>query len=93
MSAIPSRLPVIADFAFDEPAEVFSGSRSGFSVRPLTYRQFPTGAEAVRHAIEVLSPEMLRGTIIEADEVRFDAHAIRELYARFDYPLPRAKKI
>jgi hypothetical protein len=93
MSIILSRPPSIADFAFDQPAEVFSGFRSGFAARPLVYRQFPTGAEAVRHVIEVLRPEMLPGTIIEADEARFDAPAIRELYARIDYPLPRAKRI
>ena len=46
-------------------------------------------AEAVRFAMEELSPEFLRGTYLEVEEQRFNGQQIRLLYESRDYPLPR----
>ena len=75
-------------FDFNEPAEVFAitwGKRPHF----MAYRRFSTGAEAVRHVMEVLHADMRRGTIIETDVARFGPAEIPILYQRADYPLPR----
>ncbi len=56
----------------------------------MTYHRFPSMAEAVRYAVEVLSPETLFGTIMEVDGVRFGAAEIRRCYESADYPLQRS---
>jgi len=53
------------------------------------YRRFARGAEAIRFAIEELAADVLYGTVIEANEQRFDAAAIRTLYESGAYPLIR----
>ena len=42
----------------------------------MTYRRFFTGAEAIRHVMEVLHPDMRRGTIVETDVARFGSAEI-----------------
>jgi hypothetical protein len=78
-------------FDFSAPAEVFAVGGRSKRRHPMTYRKFSTGAEAIRHAIEVLGDEMLGGSIVETDEARFGAAEIRTLYECSDYPLPRKK--
>jgi hypothetical protein len=56
----------------------------------MTYHRFPSTAEAVRYAVEVLSSETLFGTTMEVDGTRFDAREIRRLYEHADYPLQRS---
>ena len=55
----------------------------------MTYRRFSTGAEAIKFAIEELSPVLLAGTILQVGEQRFDQSGIRGLYESSDYPLQR----
>ena len=55
----------------------------------MVYRRFFTGAEAVRHVMEILHADERRGTIIETEVARFGPADIRILYQRADYPLPR----
>jgi hypothetical protein len=62
------------------PAELFVSSSRGYSRRPMQYRRFDTGAEAVRYAVEELSPELLRGTVLESGEERLEGDEIRRLY-------------
>jgi hypothetical protein len=85
----------IADMAFDysAPAELFTVAGRGFKRRAMTYLRFPTCALAIQHAIEVLTPEMLSGAVMEVDEERFEAADIRQLYASLEYPLVRAKPL
>lgn len=78
-------------FDFNAPAEIFASKSRGVSRRPMTYRRFATGAEAIRYAMEVLSVEMLAGTVMEASTARFGAAEIRKLYDSPEYPLQRAK--
>lgn len=79
----------MAAFNYAAEAELFP-TRARLSKRqPVTYKRFPTAADAVRYAIEVLPPELLVGAFLEVDEERFDANGIRDLYASPDYPLPR----
>ena len=55
----------------------------------IKYKRFEVAAEAVRFAMEELSPEFLRGTYLEVEEQRFNGQQIRLLYESRDYPLPR----
>jgi hypothetical protein len=57
--------------------------------RPLCLR-FEGAAEAIRHAIEQLSGESLRGSVLEVGEERYDAGLIQKLYASNDCPLGRS---
>ena len=75
-------------FSYSAPAELFvamSFRRTG-AVR---YVRFETAADAIRHAIEALPPVALRSTVMEVDEERYHAAAIRELYDSRAYPLTR----
>lgn len=76
-------------FDFSAPAEIFASKGRGASRRPMTYHRFPSMAEAVRYAVEVLAPEMLFGAIMEVDGARFGAADIRRCYESADYPLQR----
>ena len=77
-----------AAFDFAAPAELFP-SRAQKGRRPTSYRRFGSAAEAVLFAIEEMPPPLLPGTYLEVEEERFDSAAIRELYERADFPLPR----
>jgi hypothetical protein len=76
-------------FDFNTPAEVFAIAWGMKRPHFMTYRRFLTGAEAVRHVMEVLHADMRRGTIVETDLARFHPAEIRILYERADYPLQR----
>ena len=77
-------------FDFTAPAEVFTAKRMGMRAQPVTYSRFPTGAEAVRYAVEQLEANKLASTIIESGDERYDSKAIRGLYDSSAYPLNRA---
>jgi hypothetical protein len=81
----------MARIDYGASAELFISKSKGASRRPMTYRRFPTGAEAIRFAIEQLSPLLLAGTILQVGEERFDQSGIRSLYENTDYPLVRAQ--
>ena len=77
-------------FDFNAPAEVFAHAGRGTRRFPMTYRKFTTGAEAVRHAMEGMSADTLKGAVLESDDARFDAAGIEALYRSSDYPLQRS---
>ena len=77
------------NFDFEAPAEVFTGRGRGKGFGPVRYRRFRTGAEAVRHVIEAQKPDLLMGTVVEVDDMRFTASEIQAAYDSADYPLPR----
>lgn len=69
------------DVDLNQPAELYTAKGSGRK-QPLVYRRFPSALEAIRFAMEDLTPEMLSRTIVEVDELRFDGDQIREFYNR-----------
>lgn len=76
-------------FDYSDPAEVFACRSRGASPRPVAYKRFASGAEAIRFAVEELPAEVLFGTVLEVNGQRFDAAEIRRLYENGDYPLQR----
>jgi hypothetical protein len=77
------------NFDYQAPAELFARPRHGARSRPITYRRFDSGAEAIQFAIEKLTADVLRGTVVESDEERYEAEQIRALYDSESYPLNR----
>jgi hypothetical protein len=78
----------IENFDYNAPAELFP-TRSRKGNRPMGYRRFTKAAEAIRFAVEELSPELLIGAHLEVEEERFDCDGIRRLYEHAKYPLAR----
>ena len=76
-------------FDYSTSAELFSTGGSRGRRQPLAYRRFTSAAEAIRFAIEDLSPQCLIGTCLEAEDSRYQSAEIRRLYASPYYPLPR----
>lgn len=72
------------------PADLYSGA--ALRPRGSRYKRFPSAAEAVRFAVEELSPTALRSTAIESDDKRHEGGAIRTLYYSEDYPLRRQSR-
>jgi hypothetical protein len=77
----------MATFDFASPAELFPGK--GPRNRRPVYRRFDTAGEAIRFAIEELSPANLVGAVLEVCEERYGGAKIRKLYESADYPFPR----
>ena len=75
-------------FDFGAPAELFSSRGKGRA--QWRYKRFETAAEAVRFAVEEMTPPALLGAYLEVEEARFAAEDIRSLYASAAYPLKRA---
>ena len=80
-------IPIMENFDFTAPAEVYGQVQRGSRRLPMVYRKFDTGAEAVRYAIEVLGAEGRTGTVIETDELRLTQSEIQALYDDPAYPL------
>ena len=82
--------PIDEPFDFSAQAEVYASLGRGASRRPMSYRRFTTGSEAIRYVMENLAPEMRIGTVVQSGAGRFDAKAIRTLYDSSAYPLTRS---
>jgi hypothetical protein len=70
-------------------AEMFSPMSRKARRQPLGYRRFSSAADAIRFAIEELSPQLLIGTYLEVAEHRYEGNQIRRLYESTGYPLDR----
>jgi hypothetical protein len=77
-------------FDYSAEAELFSARLRNSRQQALAYKRFARAADAIRFAIEALSPQLLVGTYLEVDEVRFKGTDIRSLYDSADYPFARA---
>jgi hypothetical protein len=76
-------------FDYGTAAELFTYKTRASRRQPLGYRRFARAADAIRFAIEDMSPQLLQSACLEVDEVRFDSQEIRRLYESADYPLAR----
>ena len=77
-------------FDYATEAELFSTSARRKSRRPpLGYKRFARASDAIRFAIEELSPQLLVSTILEVSEKRYQSSEIRFLYESEEYPLAR----
>lgn len=78
----------MTSFPYSDPVDLFvatSMRRNG----AVKYQRFDNAAAALRYAVEVLAPAVLKGTVLEQGDERYDAAAIRALYDHADYPLKR----
>lgn len=77
-------------FDYGTEAELFSFRLKNSRHQPLGYKRFARAADAIRFAIEALPLQLLTGTCLQVDEVRFEGTEIRRLYDSAEYPLARA---
>jgi hypothetical protein len=78
-------------FDYNTGAELFSTRPRDSRRQSLGYKRFARAADAIRFAIEELPPQLLTGTYLEVDEVRYESSQIRRLYESADYPLARSQ--
>lgn len=76
-------------FDYDAEAELFSARSQKSSRQVSGYKRFGRAADAIRFAIEELSPEQLLRSHLEVEESRFDRNGIRRLYDAAAYPFAR----
>ena len=77
-------------FNYKAAAELYP-SKSLFKTRQVKYQRFASAAEALKYAMEEMPAELLRGSLLEVGEERYEGAAIRELYESPAYPLPRSQ--
>src|SRR5688572_29771422 len=82
----------MAAFDYGAEAELFPGAARPSRRQPVGYRRFASAAEALRFAMEELSPQSLAGAALEVGDERFDSHGMRRLYESADYPLARRER-
>jgi hypothetical protein len=75
-------------FDYSAAAELFP-RRSRKRPKQIAYRRFASAADAIQFAMEILSPALLPGTFLEANDERLGAGQIRQLYEDEGFPLPR----
>ena len=76
-------------FDYNTEAELFSTKGRKSRRQRLGYKRFARAADAIRFAIEELPPQLLTGTYLEVDEIRYEGEEMRRLYESVDYPLAR----
>jgi hypothetical protein len=79
----------MAEFDYHAAAELFPTRKRMPRRQPLGYRRFSEAAQAIRFAMEDLSPDLLVGAFLEVDEERYNSDGIRRLYESAEYPLAR----
>lgn len=75
-------------FDYMAPAQLYHPLRLGRQA-PLGFHRFDTSAQAIKFAVEELTPIMLRGATLEVADDRLDGAGIRELYDDGAFPLDR----
>ncbi len=78
----------MAEFDYTAGAGLFHQLRMGRSA-PMSFRRFATSAEAIKFAVEELTPVMFHGAILETEDDRFGSTQIRLLYENAAFPLER----
>jgi hypothetical protein len=79
---------------YGEEAVLYFCKATNSNSKSLIFRRFPQASEAIRYAVEELTPKALASCSLEVDEEHFFGREIRPLYDSDDYPLRRrqAKK-
>jgi hypothetical protein len=82
----------MTDFNYDVPGEFYSRKSPGYR-KPsgLAYQRFNTAAEAIRFAMEDISPAALGGCTLVVEEERLGVKELKALYVSPSFPLPRRK--
>jgi hypothetical protein len=76
-------------FDWSTVAELFSTRPKNLRRSPVGYKRFACAADAIRFAIEDLPSQLLAGTCLEVNDLRYEGAEIRRLYESADYPLAR----
>ena len=76
-------------FDFRLEAELFPARSARHRRSAVRYKRFVSAADAIRFAVEELSPELLVGAFLEIDGERYGADDIRRLYESSEFPLSR----
>ncbi len=76
-----------ADYASE--ASLYYAKTTQRKQKSLVYRKFTVAAEAIRFAVEELSPQTLSGCSLEVNDVHYFGRQIRPLYDDGAFPLPR----
>jgi hypothetical protein len=79
----------IEAFDYSTSAHLFSMTNRNGRRQPMSYKHFESAAEAIRYAVEEIPTQNLVGTLLEADDSRYDGKAISRLYASPGFPLAR----
>ncbi|MCC2103133.1 MAG: hypothetical protein KDJ20_03355 [Hyphomicrobiales bacterium] len=80
------------EFDYSVPAEFFAGRALAYKRAILAYQRFDHAAEAIRFAMEELSPTLLRGSFMEVEEARYSGADIERLYESDRFPLTRGAR-
>ena len=79
--AVPLCSGRMDDFDYSAPAELFIGKGRGTARgRAMTYKRFPTSAEAIKYAVGTLDAVALAGAVLIVGEERYEGAQIQELY-------------
>ena len=80
----------MTEFNYDVPGEFYSRKSPGFR-KPsgLAFQRFDTAAEAIRFAMEDISPAALGGCTLVVEGERLGAAELKALYASPNFPLPK----
>ena len=73
-------------------ADLFFSKRANHKDKSLTFRRFQRAADAIRYAVEELSPNALAGCSLEVNGLHYFGREIRPLYDSRSFPLRRRSK-
>ncbi len=76
-----------ADYASE--ASLYYAKNTHPKQKSLVYRKFAIAAEAIRFAVEELSPKVLNGCSLEVNDIHYFGRQIRPLYDDCAFPLRR----
>jgi len=79
----------MAKFDYSAAAELFPSRGRLRRRQSIAYKRFAEASQAIRFAMEDLSPASLLGAYLEVDEHRYSSDDIRRLYESDGYPLIR----
>ncbi len=72
-------------------ASLYFSKNASAKQKSLVFRRFDQASEAIRYAVEDLSPKIFNGCSLEVNGEHYFGREIRPLYDSGDYPLLRRK--